>query len=221
MGFLDKAEERIESAVNSLFAKFSKAQLQPVEVSQAIRSAMDLAAKKDPIGATVVPHKYLLLINASDADKITPAMLGAIRSELNRYVSEKSYRILSELELNVSIDNKIAKGSVRVGSQPVEQAVNWVPVLLYSGVEYRLKRGANTVGRDEKADIFIDDRGLSRFHFEIAWNGETAAIRDLQSTNGTSVDGIKVNEVVLQSGNKITAGRSEFEFQLQAGAVNE
>ena len=78
MGFLDKAEETIESAVNSLFAKFSKAQLQPVEVSQAIRSAMDLAAKKDPIGTTVVPHKYLLLINASDADKITPAMLAAM-----------------------------------------------------------------------------------------------------------------------------------------------
>ena len=179
MGFLDKAEETIESAVNSLFAKFSKAQLQPVEVSQAIRSAMDLAAKKDPIGATVVPHKYLLLINSSDAEKITPAMLAAIRSELNRYVSEKSYRILGELELNVSIDNKIAKGSIKVGSKPVEHAVSWVAVLLYNGIQHPLKRGATTVGRDEKADIFIDDRGLSRFHFEIAWNGETAAVRDL------------------------------------------
>ena len=148
MGFLDKAEETIESAVNSLFARFSKAQLQPVEVSQAIRSAMDLAAKKDPIGTTVVPHKYLLLINASDADKITPAMLAAIRSELNRYVSEKSYRILSELELNVSIDNKIARGSVRVGSQPVDQAVNWVPVLIYNGIKHRLKRGATTFCRE-------------------------------------------------------------------------
>lgn len=221
MGFLDKAEETIESAVNSLFSRFSKAQLQPVEVSQAIRSAMDLAAKKDPIGTTVVPHKYLLLINSSDADKITPAMLAAIRSELNRYVSEKSYRILTALELNVSIDNKIARGSVRVGSQPVDQAVSWLPVLVVDGVEHPLKRGTTTVGRDEKADLFVDDRGLSRFHFEIAWNGETAAIRDLQSTNGTSVDGIRVNEVVLQSGNKISAGRSEFEFQLQAGARNE
>lgn len=221
MGFLDKAEETIESAVNSLFARFSKAQLQPVEVSQAIRSAMDLAAKKDPIGTTVVPHKYLLLINSSDADKITPAMLAAIRSELNRYVSEKSYRILSELELNVSIDTKIARGSVRVGSQPVDQAVSWLPVLVFDGVEHPLKRGTTTVGRDEKADLFVDDRGLSRFHFEIAWNGETAAIRDLQSTNGTSVDGIRVTEVVLQSGSKISAGRSEFEFQLQAGARNE
>jgi hypothetical protein len=34
-------------------------------------------------------------------------------------------------------------------------------------------------------------------------------------------DGARVNEVVLQSGSKITAGRSEFEFQLQAGEVSE
>jgi hypothetical protein len=59
VGFLDKAEEKIESAVNSLFAKFSKAQLQPVEVSQAIRSAMDLAAKKDPLSPT---NTYFLLM---------------------------------------------------------------------------------------------------------------------------------------------------------------
>lgn len=221
MGFLDKAEEKIESAVNSLFAKFSKAQLQPVEVSQAIRSAMDLAAKTDPVGATLVPNRYLLLINSSDADKVTPAMLAAIRSELNRYAAERSYRLLSELELNVSIDDRITRGSVRVGSQPVESSVNWVPVLLVNGIEYGLKRGSNTVGRDEKADIAVDDRGLSRFHFEVAWNGENAAVRDLQSTNGTFVDGVRVNEVVLQAGSKITAGRSEFEFRLQAGAVNE
>jgi hypothetical protein len=219
VGFLDRAEEKIESAVSSLFAKFSKAQLQPVEVSQAIRSAMDLAAKTDPVGAVLVPNRYLLLINSTDADKVTPAMLAAIRSELNRYAAQRSYRLLGELEINVSIDNRITRGSVKVGSQPVESSVSWVPVLIVGGIEYRLKRGSNTVGRDEKADIAVDDRGLSRFHFEIGWNGEVAAVRDLQSTNGTLVDGARVNEVVLPSGSKITAGRSEFEFRLQAGAA--
>jgi hypothetical protein len=219
VGFLDRAEEKIESAVSSLFAKFSKAQLQPVEVSQAIRSAMDLAAKTDPVGAVLVPNRYLLLIKSTDADKVTPAMLAAIRSELNRYAAQRSYRLLGELEINVSIDNRITRGSVKVGSQPVESSVSWVPVLIVGGIEYRLKRGSNTVGRDEKADIAVDDRGLSRFHFEIGWNGEVAAVRDLQSTNGTLVDGARVNEVVLPSGSKITAGRSEFEFRLQAGAA--
>jgi hypothetical protein len=221
VGFLDRAEERIEAAISSVFARFSKAQLQPVEISQALRSAMDLAAKTVPVGATLVPHRYLILINSTDADRVTPAMLGAIRSELNRYVTERGYRLLGEIELNVSIDVRVSRGSVRVGSQSVEKSFNWVPVLVSAGIEYRLKRGSNTVGRDDKADITVGDRGLSRFHFELAWNGETGAVRDLQSTNGTFVDGERVSEVVLQSGSKITAGRSEFEFQLQAGEAVE
>jgi pSer/pThr/pTyr-binding forkhead associated (FHA) protein len=57
---------------------------------------------------------------------------------------------------------------------------------------------------------------LSRVHFEIAFNGDIAAIRDLQSTNGTFVDGMRVQEVVLRSGSKISAGRTEFDFELIA-----
>jgi pSer/pThr/pTyr-binding forkhead associated (FHA) protein len=96
--------------------------------------------------------------------------------------------------------------------------VNWTPALIINGRRISLKTGVTTVGRDESADIAIDDRGLSRIHFEIAWNGEVAAIRDRQSTNGTFLDDARISEVVLRSGNMIKAGRSEFEFELSANA---
>ena len=53
-------------------------------------------------------------------------------------------------------------------------------------------------------------------HFEIAFDGEIAAIRDLGSTNGTFVDGMRITELVLRSGSRISAGRTEFEFELLA-----
>ncbi len=218
MGLLDKAEERIETAVSSLFSKLSRAELQPVEITQAIKAAMDLAAKGDAIGSTIVPSSYLLLINPQDAAKVSPAMIGAIRSEVARYAATKSYRMSGELELNVSAEEKIAKGRIKVGSKPVDGSTQWRPVLVIGGKRHELKIGTTTVGRDEKADITVDDRGLSRIHFEIAWNGEVAAIRDLQSTNGTFLDGSRINELVLRSGSKVAAGRTEFDFQLLAMA---
>ena len=223
MGFLEKAEERIESAVHSLFSRFSKAELQPVEITQAIRSAMDLAAKTDAVGSTVVPHRYLLVIHPADSQRVSPAILSAIRSEMGRYATGRNFRLISSIELNVSVDEKMQRGRVRVGSVPVDTSANWQPVLLVGDKRHELKLGTSTVGRDEQADITVDDRGLSRFHFEIAWNGEVAAVRDLQSTNGTFLDGVRVNELVLRSGSKISAGRTEFEFQLLAlaGESNE
>ena len=218
MGLLDKAEERIETAVSSLFSKLSRAELQPVEITQAVKSAMDMAAKADVVGSTVVPSRYLLLIHSQDAAKVTPAMLSAIRSDVARYAGTKNYRLAGDLELNVSIDDKIGKGRIKVGSKPVDTSANWKPVLIIGDQRHELKLGTTTVGRDEQADITVDDRGLSRVHFEIAWNGEVAAIRDLQSTNGTYLDGSRINELVLRSGSKIAAGRTELDFQLMAMA---
>ena len=86
----------------------------------------------------------------------------------------------------------------------------------YGDQRLELSSGTTSFGRDASADVAIDDRGLSRIHFEIAFNGDVAAIRDLQSTNGTFVDGSRINEVVLRSGSKITAGRTEFDFELLA-----
>ena len=145
-------------------------------------------------------------------------MLTAIRAEVTKYASSRQYRLVASIDLNLSADDKISKGRIRVGSQPVDTSVAWRPVLTIGDKEHELKLGTSTIGRDEKADICVDDRGLSRIHFEIAWNGEVAAIRDLQSTNGTFLDGARVNELVLISGSTISAGRTEFHFQLLAMA---
>jgi pSer/pThr/pTyr-binding forkhead associated (FHA) protein len=126
-----------------------------------------------------------------------------------------------ELELRVRSDASIGRGQLRVEASSAEGSVLWLPALMVGKQRYELKTGTTTVGRAEGgADIAIDDRGLSRIHFEIAWNGNVAALRDRQSTNGTFIDGARVNELVLHSGTKIEAGRTEFEFELRPVSSN-
>jgi hypothetical protein len=55
----------------------------------------------------------------------------------------------------------------------------------------------------------------------VLWNGERAALRDLGSTNGTSVNGRKVKEQAISSETLIQAGRSEFVFRLLAKTVEQ
>lgn len=220
MSFLERAEERIELAFSSMFARLSKAELQPVELTQAIRNCMDQAAKQVQADRVLVPHRYLVLLSSSDASRISPAMLLAIKTEVAMHAAKQGYRLAGELSIKLEIDSKIPRGQVKVGSSSVGAVVNWKPALLVDGKRISIPLGTTTVGRDPSADITLDDRGLSRIHFEIAWNGEVAAIRDSQSTNGTFVDGIRISEVVLRGGNVITAGRSEVVFELVAQEVS-
>jgi hypothetical protein len=218
LSFLDKVEKRIETSIGSVFARLSKAELQPVEISQAIRSTMDQAAAAVEKDRVLVPHLYKVLVAPTDFPRVTPGILSAVQLEVAKYAAKQGYRLASNLELQVVPDQQVPRGQVKVGYAVLNQSVNWIPALIVDGRRISLKTGVTTVGRDESADIAIDDRGLSRIHFEIAWNGEVAAIRDRQSTNGTFLDDTRISEVVLRSGNVIKAGRSEFEFELSANA---
>ncbi len=218
MSFLDKVEKRIETSIGSVFARLSKAELQPVEISQAVRSTMDQAAAALDKDRVLVPHLYKVLVAPTDFPRVTPGILSAVQLEVAKYAAKQGYRLASNLELQVVPDPQVPRGQVKVGYAVLNRTVNWTPALIIDGRRISLKTGVTTVGRDETADIAIDDRGLSRIHFEIAWNGEVAAIRDRQSTNGTFLDDARISEVVLRSGNVIKAGRSEFEFELSANA---
>ena len=218
MSFLDKVEKRIETGIGSVFARLSKAELQPVELTQAIRSTMDQAADAVDRDRVLVPHLYKILVSPTDLPRVTPGILSAVQLEVAKYAAKQGYRLASNLELQVAPDHHVPRGQVKVGYAVLNQSVSWAPALIVHGKRISLKTGVTTVGREDVADIAIDDRGMSRIHFEIAWNGEVAAIRDRQSTNGTIVDDARISEIVLRSGNVIKAGRSEFEFELSANA---
>lgn len=69
------------------------------------------------------------------------------------------------------------------------------------------------IGRSNTCDIFIDDTKLSRQHFAIEYDNDNFYIMDLQSRNGTILNGYKViGRQLLKSGDRITAGLSDIHF---------
>ena len=71
---------------------------------------------------------------------------------------------------------------------------------------------AAAVGRDETADITISDDTLSGRHFMIWREGDSYLIKDLNSQNGTWVDGQRVQGTTLRHDVCIAAGRTLFMF---------
>jgi pSer/pThr/pTyr-binding forkhead associated (FHA) protein len=85
-----------------------------------------------------------------------------------------------------------------------------------SGKRYLLAKDKTTVGRDAVADIQVNDSGLSRTHFAISWDGSSATVEDLGSTNGTTVAGHDVKLQNISADTVIKAGRTEFVFRVVA-----
>lgn len=72
-------------------------------------------------------------------------------------------------------------------------------------------RGSITLGRDpESADIAIPDAGISRTHVQIALSEQGLEVTDMNSTNGTAINGQPFSPyqpaMLLQSGDTLTMG---------------
>jgi hypothetical protein len=80
---------------------------------------------------------------------------------------------------------------------------------------YAMNQGSNVVGRGQEANFRLPDTGVSRRHLEITWDGQSAMLADLGSTNGTTVNGNPVQTWQLADGDVIRVGHSALVFRTQ------
>ena len=71
------------------------------------------------------------------------------------------------------------------------------------------------IGRQEGLDLSLQDEWVSRRHARIRRIGDEFLLEDLQSSNGTYVDGVPIVSCVLRSGDWIQIGRNLFQFEVQ------
>lgn len=87
----------------------------------------------------------------------------------------------------------------------------------FEGMRYELCAAETLIGRNPTTDITLLDEGISREHALVALDEEAGSftIEDLQSTNGTKLNGKRVRSATLSHGDEIQVGRTLFVFLLE------
>lgn len=78
--------------------------------------------------------------------------------------------------------------------------------------EYTIDRGSLTIGRDHSNDIHIDNPAVSSRHAKILTLLNESFIEDMGSTNGTYINGSKIDNHTLQNGDSIFIGEHELNY---------
>src|SRR5512136_414701 len=87
---------------------------------------------------------------------------------------------------------------------------------------YPIAKPRVTIGRSRESDIFLPDQWLSRHHAEIVQRTDGYFVVDLQSKNGTLLNGQPVKEDRrLREGDVITLGEHTLTFSGDEGAEEE
>jgi transcriptional regulator with PAS, ATPase and Fis domain len=101
---------------------------------------------------------------------------------------------------------------------PRAPAAAWLVVAAGTPEEKRIQIGLIpvSIGSDATAQVSLSDPHVSRRHAEIVSANGSVILRDLQSRNGTYVDGIAVKEVILQGPATIRIGGTTLRFETEA-----
>ena len=80
------------------------------------------------------------------------------------------------------------------------------------GREFVVDKDVYTVGSGPENDLVLEDSTVSRQHCEIQLATSGYHIRDLGSTNGTTVQGVRVSEAFLEQGTEFQLGKTRIVF---------
>jgi CheY-like chemotaxis protein len=87
-----------------------------------------------------------------------------------------------------------------------------------AGLSHELGRRWVTIGRGDKNAFQIVEKSVSNQHCEVLLHGNELVVRDLCSTNGTSIGGKTISEAVLQPGQILRLGLVELRLEISEPA---
>ncbi len=85
---------------------------------------------------------------------------------------------------------------------------------LADGPSLLLDKPILLLGRHEECDVQLNSRKVSRKHCVIAQVGESLMVRDLGSTNGVRINGVRVEDGSLRTGDELTIGNFRYKVHV-------
>ncbi|USR79485.1 FhaA domain-containing protein [Arcanobacterium pinnipediorum] len=225
MGAFDKIEKTVENAVENVFSRAFKSEVKPVELASAIKRSMDERSAEISRDRIVSPNEFTLTLSSHDFQKISEWDEEALRDELiaiaTSYAREQTYVFLGPVSITftesstqprgkIEVSCHTRRGSVAPATTPHASPQN--PIIEVNGERYILTGAVTVIGRGSVADIQLDDSGISRTHLELRVTPSGVIATDLNSTNGSFVEGHKISAATLVDGNTITIGHTRIMF---------
>jgi hypothetical protein len=222
LGLLDSFERGLERAVNGAFAKTFKSGVQPVEISSALRRELDTKAAVVSRDRILVPNSFTVRLSPNDYDRMVsvgPALIDELTALVRRHAAAQHYSFAGGISIVLERNNNLSEGITEIDSVGVKgENVAWTPVVDIAGKRHTLTRSRTVIGRGSDADITVDDSSISRKHVEILWDGKRAEVNDLGSTNGSLLNGERVDQAPLAPDSVIDIGRTHIVFRVLAQA---
>jgi len=213
---LQKFERRLERFVEGAFARVFRSGLQPVEIGRRLTREIDLRRTMAPRGV-LAPNSFRVALSEADRSKFGPIedeLVKELVEVAQEHAAQEGYTFLGSVSVTLETDGSLRPGTLMVAGDMVPDH-GTATLQLPDGRRVVLEGPKVTLGRLPECELAVADAGVSRRHAEVRRGADnTWLVADLGSTNGTKVNGLRIDGLrQLKDGDEITVGSTSVRFE--------
>ncbi len=219
MSFFAKIEQFCASFIERAFAKTFPSDLEPAQIARKLVSTME-ARTRDDEGRLRAPSSYTVNVSPADFDRLAQhrEYLERAWGDLLRDLASRVGVTFEEGEARVAMASRgsVPHGAIEIDVGRVRKPPRALCLRTVKGVPpngiYAVK-GKSRIGRSEESEIVLLDPSVSRAHAVVEVTDGNAVVRDLGSTNGTFVNGRRIESELLRDGDELRLGNTRMKFE--------
>jgi FHA domain/Protein of unknown function (DUF3662) len=221
VSFFAKLEQFCAGLIERGFAKTFPSDLEPAQIARKLISTMEAQTREDD-GALRAPGTYAVVVSSADYERLAQHRdyLERAWAQLLRDLAAKVGAAFDGGAVSVTMS---ARESLPLGAIVVEAAggsseprvfhLRTIVGVPPDGV-YSVKPKTR-IGRSEEGEVVLVDPSVSRAHAVVEIGSRGAVVRDLGSTNGTFVNGRRIEAEALRDGDELRFGNTRMRFESQ------
>ncbi len=229
-------EANIERLVESAFANFFGNKIRAQDIALQLARAMEdtLSPATSGDARPIAPDRYIIALNPQVHHHLTqrqPALPQTLGQHLVMLAMQSGYRLTNIPIIMFVSDPTLERGRLHVQADHTDRPENStagiqrvVVATVPRSVSIAASLMINTerliplateivnVGRHLDNDIILDDPFVSRHHLQLRRRAGVYLLFDVQSNGGTYVNGVRVKEHQLQTGDVIQVGKTQMVY---------
>ncbi|MFV1999968.1 MAG: FhaA domain-containing protein [Acidimicrobiia bacterium] len=215
MNIARELERRLENLVDGASASVFRGRMHPVDIATRVVRQLEYLSTETPAGPQV-PNDLMVSMNAADIDPQLDrsALTTELGNVLTQTAADRGWRVLGRMHIQLRSDESTPRGIVEcIGTTSRSPLDPWCQLIADDGsAVLAISLNRTLIGRDLDCDIRIANQQISRHHAVVYREGGTAFARDLGSSNGTTVNGIRAlsEPVSILAGDNVILGDLSF-----------
>lgn len=211
-------ERRLERLVEGAFARAFRTGLRPVEIGRRLGREMEISTTLGLGGQRVAPNHHVVHLSPGDGEQ-----LGGVKASLERELAEvardtardEGWVFMGPVNVEIVIDPKLKTGRFEIDAELREApgGAGFGSIVDDDGNRHELADQVFVIGRLPECGLQLSDPNVSRRHAELRPVEGGWVLVDLESMNGSHVNGRPIREQRLADGDEISIGHHLLRFE--------